>query len=395
MPQLAKPSFDGWALEVWPCLAAGGTLCLTGGKVPDSPQDLVDWLDRQRISVGFFTTALAMPMLASAWPADSAFRAMLLGGEKLHQPPAIQPTFRLCHVYGPTETTMLATFGDIGNDAPRDTAPPIGMPLPGLTAHVLDGERGPVSYGEPGELHIEGTGVGRGYLNRPELTADRFYLSPRGQRVYATGDVVRRLPDGRLEFIGRIDGQIKLRGFRIEPGEIEAAMLRVTGVDQAAAVVNERPGECDPQTRRLIGYWTGAEQSRVRDELADLLPPYMIPHALIRLAALPLTPHGKVDRAALAALPFPGAESAAAPPSYSTATERLLAEVWSEVLGRPAVRRDDSFFDLGGDSLLAMRAASAARRRGLRLAAADLFETDILSELAVALSTADDGSGEG
>src|SRR5262245_32208791 len=133
MPQLALPSFDGWALEVWPCLAGGATLCITEQRLPDSAQDLADWLQRERVTVGFFTTALAVQLLRARWPADGAMRAMLLGGEKLYAPPAVHPPFKLYHVYGPTETTMLATCGEIAADAPRDVAPPIGHTLPGLT----------------------------------------------------------------------------------------------------------------------------------------------------------------------------------------------------------------------------------------------------------------------
>lgn len=397
MPQLAKPSFDGWALEVWPCLGGGGTLCLAGKRLPDSPQDLVDWLCRQRVTVGFFTTALAVQLLDAAWPdGGGAFRAMLLGGERLHAPPKVRPPFGLYHVYGPTETTMLATCGEIPGDAPPDEPPPIGRPLPGLRGHVLDERREPVPDGEAGELHLEGIGVARGYLDRPELTAERFHTGPDpsspGPRMYATGDVVRRLPDGRLRFLGRTDGQIKFRGFRIEPGEIEAAMLAVPGVARAAAVVHEVPGQTGPDARRLVGYWSaegGAgppDAGELRESLAAGLPRYMVPHPLVRLEALPLTPHGKTDRGSLAARELE--QAAGQDVEYRDHVERELAEVWVKVLGVAAVGREDSFFDLGGDSLLAMRAAAEARRRGLRLVAEDLFETDVLSELAAALTDA-------
>ncbi|RFU37483.1 amino acid adenylation domain-containing protein, partial [Actinomadura logoneensis] len=395
MPQLAKPSFDGWALEVWPCLGGGGTLCLTGGRLPDSPQDLVDWLVREDVAVGFFTTALAVQLLEARWPeTGGTFRTMLLGGEKLHAPPRARPPFALFHVYGPTETTMLATCGAIRADAPPDASPPIGRPLPGLRGHVLDEHRRPVPDGEPGELHIEGLGVARGYLNRPALTGERFHRAPEsGARMYATGDLVRRLPDGDIEFLGRADEQIKLRGFRIEPGEIEVAMLAVPGVGRAAAVVHEPPGSTGPDARRLVGYWTAARGASaptaeaLRARLSERLPRYMVPVAFVRLDEMPLTPHGKTDRRALAerGLEQPAGGEAGRDMEYRSAAEKLLAEVWSKVLGVPEVGREDSFFDLGGDSLLAMRAAAEARRRGLYLVAEDLFETDILCELAEAV----------
>ena len=384
MPQLARPSFDGWALETWPCLGGGATLCIMEQRLPDSPQDCVDWLHRQGITVAFFTTALAVQLLHARWPAGGTMRSLLLGGEKLPAPPPVFPPFRLHHVYGPTETTMLATCGDITRDAPAGEPPPIGRPLPGFTAHVLDERLHPVADGEPGELHLSGPAVGRGYLNRPELTAQRFRDDPfagtPGVRMYATGDLVRRRPDGQLDFQGRTDDQVKLRGFRIEPGEIEQALLAVDGVVRAAVVVHETGGD---RSRQLVGYWTGhgPDAGTLRAHLTRRLPQYMVPHALVRLDALPLTPHGKTDRRALADRPLPVMENSVETP-YSGPTEELLARLWGQVLGRPPASRHDSFFDLGGDSLLAMRLASEARRHGLHFGAEDLFETDVLCELA-------------
>ncbi|MFD9960611.1 amino acid adenylation domain-containing protein [Amycolatopsis sp. NPDC059020] len=391
MPQVARPSFDGWALEVWPCLAGGATLCVTERQIPDSPQDFVDWLCRQRVSVGFFTTALAVQLLRARWPADGgSMRAMLLGGEKLHAPPTPHPPFRLYHVYGPTEATMLATCGEIRADAAADTPPPIGYPLPGLTAHVLDSELRPVPDGEAGELHLSGAAVARGYLNRADETTQRFredpYAARPGVRMYATGDLVARLPDGRLAFLGRTDDQVKLRGFRIEPGEIERSLLAVAGTALAAVVVHEPGGGA---TRQLVGYWCATDETRapststLRDHLTAVLPQYMIPHALVQLDALPVNAHGKIDRRALATRPLPAdAGSAGGETPCLGPTEQLLAKLWGRVLGQFPASRDDNFFDLGGDSLLAMRLAADAKRHGLHLNAEDMFETDALFELA-------------
>ncbi|MCP2339298.1 non-ribosomal peptide synthetase [Actinomadura rupiterrae] len=409
MPQIARPSFDGWALEVWPCLAGGATLCIAERRLPDSPDDFVDWLSDQRVSVAFFTTALAVRLLQASWDGrGGSMRVMLLGGEKLHAPPAVHPPFRLFHVYRPTEATMLATCGEIEPGADRAVPPPIGRPLPGLTAHVLDERLRPVAEGEPGELHLSGTAVARGYLNRPEQTARSFRDDPfagrPGVRMYATGDLVKRLPDGRLAFLGRTDDQVKVRGFRIEPGEIESALLAVPGVARAAVVAPEPE---DGETRRLVGYWVAAEADAppdartLRDRLAAALPQYMVPHALVRLDSLPLTPHGKTDRRALAARPLPAPSAGRTPPGDASAgeeaagfgpTERLLAELWGRVLGQRPTSRDDSFFDLGGDSLLAMRLAAEAKRHDLHFGAEDMFETDILGELAELL---DERAGRG
>jgi amino acid adenylation domain-containing protein len=401
MPQLARPSFDGWALETWPALAAGATLCLAPARLPDSPQDLIGWLTEQRVTVGFFTTALAVQLLDAVWPqtGPGAMRAMLLGGEKLHAPPARQPAFRLYHVYGPTETTMLATCGEITADTARDASPPIGRTLPGLRGHVLDEARQPVREGEPGELHLEGVQVARSYLNHPELTAQRFHTGPGGARMYATGDVVRRLLDGSFVFVGRTDDQIKLRGFRIEPGEIEAAILAVPGVSRAAVVVHEVPGQEGPSARRLVGYWSAQSATAapspdtLRAQLVRELPQYMVPHALVEVDEFPLTAHGKTDKPALAARPLPASGPSERTPAYASALEQSLAQVWSKVLGVAQVRRDDSFFDLGGDSLLAMRAGAEGRRQGLRFGAEDIFEAEVLSELAALLAASGEHPG--
>lgn len=387
MTQLARPSFDAWALEVWPCLAAGATLCVVEGRLPDSPADFVRWLADERITVCFLTTALAAEMLDQDWRGyGGALRVMLTGGEKLHRHPPLGLPFRLFNLYGPTETTVVATFAEVQPRAKRDEVPPIGRPLPGMRAYVLDSRRRPVPPGTAGELYVGGTGVARGYLDRPELTAERFLADPfvpdGDARMYATGDLVRELPDGSLDFIGRADDQVKLRGFRIELGEVEAALHRLPGVREAVAVKHDT-GD------RLVAYVVPAgpggplDTADVRRDLAEWLPDYMVPQAVVSLESLPLTPHGKADRRALAARPLPAqAPAAQAEPDFRTDAERLMAALWCDVLQITSVSRDDSFFDLGGDSLQAMRLATRARERGIRLGADDLFEYDVLHELA-------------
>lgn len=422
MPQLARPSFDGWALEVWPCLANGATLHLVDRRRLDSPAEFGDWLVAQGITVCFLTTVLARELFDYPWPADrTRLRHLLLGGEKLHRYPPAGLPFRLYNVYGPTETTMLATCGEMDPANPRDVAPPIGHPLANVRAYVLDDRGRPVPEGAVGELHLGGAGVARGYLNRPELTAQRFqpdpFTSPPGRR-YATGDLVRRLPGGALAFVGRVDDQVKVRGFRIELGEIETALRALPEVRDAVVVVRSGTSgasETDgPGADRLIGYVVPRDPDRppqagrLREELGRALPPFMVPHLFAYLDAIPLTPHGKVARAELSRRPLPApAPTTAAPdaiapietasaatgstttasagPSGLSPVEGLLAELWREVLEVDAVDRDDSFFDLGGDSLQAMRVAARARERGLHFGAEDLFEHEILHELAAAL----------
>ncbi|WP_079318994.1 non-ribosomal peptide synthetase [Microbispora sp. GKU 823] len=396
MTQLARPSFDAWALEVWPCLSGGATLCLVETRLPESPLDFVRWLAAEQITVCFLTTALAVEMLDQPWASHgAALRVMLTGGEKLHRHPPRGLPFRLYNLYGPTETTVVATWTEVPPRASGDDqAPPIGRPLPGLHAYVLDAERRPVPPGTVGELYVGGVGVARGYLNRPELTAERFLPDPfvpeADARMYATGDLVRELPDGALDFVGRADDQVKLRGFRIELGEVETALNRLAGVREAVVVLHER-GD------RLVGYvvpedpGNPPEAGELRRELGLQVPDYMVPHTVTLLEALPLTPHGKADRKALAGRPLPVGRGTDGDQQFRTDTERVLAELWCEVLEVSSVGREDSFFELGGDSLHAMRLANRARERGIRLGADDLFEFDVLHELAASMNAAADG----
>ncbi|MEU1733451.1 non-ribosomal peptide synthetase [Streptosporangium sp. NPDC020145] len=379
--QFARPSFDAWALEVWPCLAWGATLRLVEGRLPDSPADFAEWLARERITVCFLTTVLAVEMFDQPWDLyGHAPRVLLLGGERLRRHPPFGLPFAVYNLYGPTETTVVATWAELDPaDVVGGQDPPIGRPLPGLRTHVLDAERRPVPPGTVGELYVAGAGVALGYLRRPELTEERFPADPftPGGRAYATGDLVRELPGGALVFVGRADDQVKLRGFRIELGEVETALTRLPGVREAAVVLHER-GD------RLVGYVVSDGLTEDPGEgLAALLPAHMVPQTIVTVERLPLTPHGKLDRDALARRPLPA--RVAGETGFLTEAERVLAEIWCDVLDLDEVGRQDSFFDLGGDSLSAMRLASRARERGIRLGAEDVFEHEVLHELAAAV----------
>lgn len=385
--QLARPSFDAWALEVWPCLAAGATLHLLEGRLPGSSDALAEWISTQAITVCFLTTVLASDLLDQQ--VGGSLRVLLTGGEKLRRRPPDGLAYKVFNLYGPTETSVVATYAEVG---PHGGTPPIGYPLPGMRAYLLDEERRPVPPGSVGELYIGGTGVAHGYLNRPELTARRFMTDPvdPASRMYATGDLARELPEGGLAFAGRADDQIKVRGFRVEPGEVESALRALPEVREAVVVKAEQSEQLvaavvpvDPANR--------PDPVRVRRDLARELPDYMVPGAVVVLDALPMTPHGKVDRKALAQ-PREPAEPVAESGGFRTDTERMLAELWREVLQVSSVDRDDSFFESGGDSLLAIRLASRARQRGLRMVADDLFEYDVLHELAASVSSASPGT---
>lgn len=390
MPQFARPSFDGWSLEAWPCLTSGATLCIPDESVLRSAEALARWLCEERITTCFVTTVLGKELFAQPWATfGSSLRTLLIGGEKLRGYPPALP-FRVCNVYGPTETAMLATWDDLAARAERAGDPPIGVPLANVTAYVLDDRLCETPDGEVGELYLGGAGVALGYAGRPGLTAQRFIADPfipGPSRLYRTGDLVRRLPDGALEFVGRADGQIKLRGFRIELGEVEAAALALPEVADAVAVVYEPPSEAG----RLVVYIrpaTGSDSDHVvlRERLGAVLPDYMTP-TVQTVDEFPLTPHGKVDRVALARRIPDVPAGPAADVTPMTDLERLLAGLWCEVLDITRAGRADSFFELGGDSLTAMRVAAKARDRGLRIGAEDLFEYEFLGELAAALES--------
>ena len=293
------------------------------------------------------------------------------------------------NLYGPTEATVDVTYWNSCESKEISGAPPIGRPISNTRIYLLDGHGEPVPRGVAGEIHIGGAGVARGYLNRAELTAERFIASPfvPGDRLYKTGDLGRYLPDGNIEFLGRNDFQVKVRGFRIELGEIEARLLEHEGVHEAAVLAREDASG----DKRLAAYYVAEEggdevgAEALRSHLAVRLPDYMVPAAYVRLSRLPLTPNGKLDRKAL---PAPDGE-AYATRSYEAPqgeVEETLARIWSEVLGLERVGRHDNFFDLGGHSLLAVRVLERMRREGLRGDVRALFGAPTLSALAATVS---------
>ena len=293
----------------------------------------------------------------------------------------------MVNAYGPTETTMCVAIS-----APLTAASgtvPIGSPVAGAGLFVLDGWLRPVPVGVVGELYVAGAGVGVGYLGRASLSASRFVACPfggPGQRMYRTGDLVSWGTDGQLRYVGRADEQVKIRGYRIELGEVQAALAGLDGVKQAVVIAREdRPGD-----KRLVGYVTGtADPAEVRAQLAERLPAYMVPAAVVVLDALPLTPNGKLDTRALPAPEYVDADHYRAP---ANAIEEILAGIYAQVLGVERVGVDDSFFDLGGDSILSMQVVARARAAGLRCRPRDVFVEQTVARLARVAVLAD---GEG
>ena len=322
---------------------------------------------------------------------------MITGGEALSpghvgKAQELLPETRFFNGYGPTETTTFATIHSIPRPFAKTAANvPIGRPIAGTQTVVFSletaegggkGRREFAPIGVPGELYIGGDGVALEYLGLPGLTAERFVSDPEGffpGRFYRTGDIVRWLMDGNLEFIGRADAQVKIRGYRIEPGEIEAILKTHPDVKDAAVLPREdRAGE-----RTLVGYIVPRRDAITTDWRAFLqekLPSYMIPSTVVRLAAFPLTPSGKIDRAAL---PKPERySSAAAAPAALSPAEKMIASVWSDVLGVKAAAPDESFFELGGHSLLATRVVSRLQSRfGVEIPLRAVFDNPTLAEM--------------
>jgi amino acid adenylation domain-containing protein len=348
--QLASPGFDALAFELWPCLTHGACLQIVPDEVRTGAGELRDWLVRQGTTAAWVPTPLAEPLLKLEWPDDTVLRWLHAAGDRLQGRPVAGAPFTVTNSYGPTECTVAATSGRVESGGARP--PTIGTPIANTRVYVLDGRMRPLPAGIPGELFLGGVQVARGYAGRPGLTAERFLpdaFGAPGTRVYRTGDQVRWLRDGTLEFIGRLDEQVKIRGLRIELGEIEAVLRSRGDVAEAAVVVREdRPGG-----RRLVAYVAGsAPEDTLRDHLRKALPDYMVPGVFVFLPSLPVTPNGKVDRRALPApevrVPAPGA---AEPRNF---VEVQLIQIWEELLGVEGVGPTQSFFELGGSSLLAL-----------------------------------------
>ncbi|WP_420891201.1 amino acid adenylation domain-containing protein [Mycobacterium riyadhense] len=391
-------AFDYSVWEMWGPLLRGGRLVVVPEAVTRSPAELLALLVDERVSV-LSQTPSAFYGLVAADAADPELgrrlrlEAVVFGGEAL-EPQRLrdwltnhQERPRLINMYGITETTVHATFREIVEHDARSAVSPIGVPLSNLGLFVLDNGLRSVPPGVVGELYIAGAGVGSGYWRRGSLTASRFVACPfgaPGARMYRSGDLVRWDTDGQLLYVGRADEQVKIRGYRIEPGEVSAALAQLDGVEQAAVIVREdRRGD-----KRLVGYVTGSVQaSSIRAALADRLPQHMVPAAVVALDELPLTLNGKLDTRALPTPEYGDADRYRAP---SNPVEETLADIYAQVLGLDRVGVDDSFFDLGGDSILAIQVVARARAAGVVCRPRDLFTEQTVAGLARVADVAGD-----
>ena len=427
----AAIGFDAAVWEVWPYLAAGASVHITPDACRSDPKALRDWLVGERISITFLATPLAERMLALAWPSETALRVLLTGADTLHRRPSPTLPFALINNYGPTECTVVATSGVVepadlsanpANDYSSTHLPSIGRAIDNTQTYIVDENLREVPPGTAGELCIAGAGLARGYRGRADLTAQKFVTNPfrtrlhsHGEsstpdtdRLYRTGDLARFLPNGEIEFLGRIDEQIKIRGFRIEPNEIVRVLDQHAVVSASAVVAHEnRDGARAPNDQTQagvdqVGSEGAAEKSLVayialtdgatisstalREYLGQRLPEYMIPVSFVRLEVLPLTTNGKVDRAGLPA-PGPGnllpEDNFVAP---NGPIEQRLSAILANLLHLERIGANDNFFLLGGHSLLGTQLiARVSETFGVELPLLDIFDHPTLADMSGAI----------
>ena len=386
--QVTSPAFDAIGWELWPYLTIGASVYLIDEDTRAIPALLRDWLEEHQISITFLPTALAESIMALEWPSTTALRFLLTGADTLHHYPSHTLPFALINNYGPTETTVVATSGRILPTMHADHPPSIGRPIANTQIYILDEQLRQIPPGEPGEVYIGGVGLAKGYLNRPELTAERFIPNPWSSepdaRLYKTGDMARYLPDGQIAFLGRRDHQVKIRGFRIELGEIETVLSQHPAVRQAVVLAREDvPGEKYLVAYVVIDQFIPMSVTELQHFLQAQLPDYMIPGVFVRLDALPVTPNGKLDRASLPAPDATNMMQDGAIVAPGTPTEERLAEIVTSLLGLEQVSIDDNFFMLGGHSLLGTQVITrVAETFGVDLSLHMLFKAPTVRLLA-------------
>jgi amino acid adenylation domain-containing protein len=392
----AAVGFDAAVWEVWPYLAAGASVYLPSESCRTSADAMRDWLIEQGISITFLATPLVEQLLTLEWPSEIALRVLLTGADTLHRRPSQRLPFALVNNYGPTECSVVATSGTV---APNETGTPqqlssrpsIGRPIDNTRVYIVDEEMREAPPGTAGELCIAGAGLARGYHKRADLTLQKFIPNPfsslQGDRLYRTGDLARYLPSGEIEFLGRLDEQVKIRGFRVEPNEIVATLDEYSGVEGSAVVARENPdGE-----KSLVAYLVLDPAARVtatalREHLSKKLPAYMVPAVFVQMKSFPVTPNGKVDRAALPAAEgaiLLGEDNFVAPQDL---VQQRLARIISALLRLERIGANDNFFLLGGHSLLGTQLTARVRESfGVELPLLQLFDHPTLAEMSRAI----------
>ncbi|MBW4594262.1 MAG: amino acid adenylation domain-containing protein [Brasilonema angustatum HA4187-MV1] len=395
--QLAPITFDASTLELWGSLLHGSKLVIFPSQALDLAL-LVQILHQHQITFLWLTAGLFHLIVEEYLDALSSVQQLLAGGDVLSVAHVLQfrqqhPHCRLINGYGPTENTTFSCCYSLVDEQDIQQTVPIGKPIANTQVYILDQHMQPVPIGVAGELHVGGDGLARGYLNRPELTLEKFIPNPfsadKSAQLYKTGDLVRYLPDGNIEFLGRLDAQVKIRGFRIELGEIEAVLSTHPQIQQAVVIAIADNSE----NKRLVAYVVSNEKTlstnQLRDFLQQEMPAYMLPSVFVILDTLPLTPNGKVDRKALREIDSQNSESNANFVAPRTLEEELLAQIWSEVLGVAQVSIHDNFFALGGDSLRAVQVLAKADKSGLKLSLKQIFNHQTIYDLVGVLQQSD------
>ena len=411
--QVAGLGFDAAGWEIWPALTTGASLHFADDITRRSAAALREWIVAQKITISFVPTVLAEQLLHTSWPDETALRTFLTGADTLHRRPIAGLPFVVVNNYGPTECTVVSTSGIVTPNEDIDSPPSIGKSIDNATALILNDAIQPVPRGEAGELCLAGALVGRGYRNNPAMTASRFVnYSPEmgpSMRIYCTGDRARILENGEIAFLGRLDDQVKIRGYRIELGEIVTCLDRYPGVEACAVVLRDggdglsaqsAAPEGFPSGPQLVAYIVAAGDANLiaadlREYLNTRLPDYMIPSHFVKIADLPMTAHGKLDKAALPApsadnlLPNRIAAPFAAPneptepgaPVVGLEQSQISAMVAS-LLGQPTVDSDENFFMIGGHSMLGVQLVAQIRDRfGVKLTLLQLFSAPTVAAL--------------
>jgi amino acid adenylation domain-containing protein len=384
---LAGLGFDAAVWELWPYLAAGATVVLAPEDVRGSADALLEWLVQEKITASFVPTPLAETLIQRKWPADANLRVLLTGGDTLHSRPRADLPFQVFNNYGPTECTVVATSGPVLADG-VDGLPSIGGPIDNTEVYILDESLNEVSEGSTGELCIAGAGVGCGYVGQNSGLNDRFLNVSLGvaghKRIYRTGDLARRLPNGEIVFLGRIDEQIKIRAYRIEPAEIVRWLNEVPGI-QASAVVATGDNRGDPCLIAYLVLQTKAEaptRQTIQEVLLRNLPEYMVPAIFVVIEALPLNSNGKLDRSAL---PRPSDENMLQqerPDIPETFIQSRIQQIVGSLLGLESVDIHENFFLMGGHSLLGTQLIARLRDDfGVDLKLRSLFSSPTVEAL--------------
>lgn len=387
---VAGLGFDASVWEIWSHLCAGASVVLADEASRASADALKRFLIEEEITIAFVPTPLAEPLISTAWPPQTKLRFLLAGGEALHVYPIAGLPFVVVNNYGPTECAVVATSGVVESRESQGI-PTIGCPVPGAQIHILDPSGRPARPGEIGEICIGGACVARGYRNRPELTARKFVTISLGgdegeTRLYRTGDLGRRLAEGEIEFHGRLDNQIKLRGHRVELDEISATLNRHPMIVQSAVVARDERSGMQAIAYVVLQTNLSVDAQSLRAFLANRLPDYMLPGCFVSVPSLPLTSSGKID---VARLPDPDDANLLPQAAYrepETAVERRIAEIVAELLKVDRVGRDDNFFLLGGHSLLGTQLVLRVRDAfGVELKLRDLFKAQTIAKLATSV----------